>query len=107
MDTAPSEAQALALGLEAGAVSVADVRAWADCQIESLATPDSMLIELALVKSTPEAIGLLHELGAGADARTSARLAFGHLRRALSRDAGEPMKVAKLLERMVLNGYVP
>jgi hypothetical protein len=85
MSRATSEAQALALALEAGAVPLAEVRAWADKQIEQVPTPGSELIDLALTKGVAEAIGLLHELGSGADTRASARLAFGHLQRALSR----------------------
>lgn len=97
----------MALGLEAGAVTLAEVRAWADTQIAEQTIPEGTLIELALVKKIPEALEYLHELGIGADPKASARLAIGHLYRALERNVVTPQQVAQALERMAMNGYVP
>jgi hypothetical protein len=107
MNSAPDEAQALAIALEAGAVTVSEVVAWADTQIAVVSDPESTLIELALAKRAPEALGFLHELAAGADPKAVAQLALGHLYRALERDSIAPERVAQSLEQMAMNGYVP
>lgn len=77
MSSAPNEAQALAIGIDAGAVTITEVVSWADTQIAKISFPESNLIELALAKRAPEALGYLHELAAGADSKAVTQLALG------------------------------
>jgi hypothetical protein len=101
------EAEALALVLEAGAVSVADVRSWADQYVVSEPQPDGRILQLCTEENAANALSLLHELSEHSDIKTSTTLALRHLRRAWLEGSVSLRGAAGLLRRMANLGYSP
>lgn len=101
------EAQAFAYALESGAVSLEQVHAWADQQMVLAASPDEATVELSLAKGVPEAIGLLHVLGQGADPVSMSRRVIGHLRTAVRGQRISLRQAANVLERLARDGAAP
>jgi hypothetical protein len=101
------EAAALALALQAGAVDVWAVQTWADAKIASEAEPSPLLFEITARSSAAETLSVLNELQTGSDKSLTARLALGHLRRALATDTLTHSEAARILERMAREGYIP
>ena len=101
------EAEALALVLEAGVVSVADVRAWADQYVVSEPLPDGRILQLCTEATAANAISLLHELSEHKDKKLSTVLVLRHLRSSWLKSSVSLRRAAGLLNRMVSLGYAP
>ncbi len=102
-----TEASALAFALEAGAVTITNVQAWADRYVATQAIFDEKLVAISLERDPAEALSLLHALTTDESKSTCARLVLGHLQDALAQQRIHYSRAAELLERLASLGYLP
>jgi hypothetical protein len=91
-----SQAEALAVGLELGAVSVADVVAWADAMIVDTPCPHWTICELAMMstKYEQDVIGALREIPGTYDSDWVRAEVVRALARGLAADRGRADQIA-------------
>lgn len=102
-----SEAEAMVLAMEYGALDVAAVNAWADVRIMETPGYDPALIDVSLAGTVAEAITALRAFGPAEDRADVAKRACRFFHAALVAEVGDYRKVARALYAMVMEDCVP
>ncbi len=103
-----NQAEALAVGLEAGALSVADAVAWADMVIAAEPAPAANVCEIATMArcTTQEVVDALRTVPGPCDRAVAEVLVVWRLARSLTADRSNATSIASALYKLALAGVV-
>ncbi len=101
------EATARALAIQCGAISVAEVVAWADTVILDQAECDPRLFDISLAKTNDAVLSALNAFGPPRERSRVARRAFQLFHTSLVAGRADYSRIAKALYEMAGDDYLP